>query len=41
MFTQRCRRCGSFRAHIRRFGLHLCRKCFREIAPAIGFKKYR
>jgi small subunit ribosomal protein S14 len=37
---RRCRRCGSTHAHIRKYGLHLCRKCFREVAPHIGFKKY-
>ncbi|MCH2267774.1 MAG: 30S ribosomal protein S14 [Candidatus Thalassarchaeum betae] len=25
---------------IRRHGLRLCRQCFREVAPDIGFKKY-
>lgn len=35
-----CKRCGRKRGIIRRYGLHLCRQCFREIAPEIGFKKY-
>jgi len=35
-----CRRCGTPRAHIDSYGLKLCRKCFREIATQIGFKKY-
>lgn len=38
--SQRCRRCGRFGAHIRQYGLDLCRQCFREIAEEIGFKKY-
>ncbi|MFP3240930.1 MAG: 30S ribosomal protein S14, partial [Caldivirga sp.] len=25
---------------IRRYGLMLCRRCFREVAPQLGFKKY-
>ncbi|MCH2646479.1 MAG: hypothetical protein MKZ53_05865 [Candidatus Thalassarchaeum sp.] len=25
---------------IRRHGLRLCRQCFRDVAPQIGFKKY-
>ncbi len=35
-----CERCGRKRGIIRRYGLHLCRQCFREIAPELGFKKY-
>ncbi|MCK5559409.1 MAG: 30S ribosomal protein S14 [Thermoplasmata archaeon] len=35
-----CIRCGRKRGIIRRFGMHLCRQCFREIAPELGFKKY-
>ncbi len=38
--SRRCRRCGRIRGHIRRYGLNLCRQCFREIAKKIGFKKY-
>ena len=35
-----CLRCGRKRGIVRRYGMHLCRQCFREIAPDIGFKKY-
>jgi len=35
-----CERCGRLRGLTTRYGLHLCRQCFREIAPEIGFKKY-
>ncbi|HID20708.1 MAG TPA: 30S ribosomal protein S14 [Methanophagales archaeon] len=35
-----CRRCGRSRGLIRRYGIYLCRQCFREIARDIGFKKY-
>ncbi|RMF55293.1 30S ribosomal protein S14 [Candidatus Woesearchaeota archaeon] len=38
--TKRCRRCGRIRGHIQKYGLNLCRQCFREIASKIGFKKY-
>jgi small subunit ribosomal protein S14 len=38
---KRCSRCGRTRAHIKKYGLDLCRQCFREIANKIGFKKYR
>lgn len=37
---KRCKRCGRIRAHISKYGLSLCRQCFREIATKIGFKKY-
>jgi small subunit ribosomal protein S14 len=35
-----CDRCGRMRGLIRMYGMHLCRQCFREKAPEIGFKKY-
>ncbi|HEC82734.1 MAG TPA: 30S ribosomal protein S14 [Thermoplasmatales archaeon] len=35
-----CIRCGRKRGIIRRYGMHLCRQCFREIAEDMGFKKY-
>ncbi len=37
---RRCKRCGRFGAHIRSYGIHLCRMCFREGASEIGFKKF-
>ncbi|MGP3666979.1 MAG: 30S ribosomal protein S14 [Candidatus Bathyarchaeota archaeon] len=36
-----CVRCGSYGPIIRRLKLNLCRQCFREVAPKLGFKKYR
>ncbi|MFH0748461.1 MAG: 30S ribosomal protein S14 [Candidatus Bathyarchaeota archaeon] len=35
-----CRRCGTTIAVIRPYGLLFCRRCFREVAGKIGFKKY-
>ena len=35
-----CRRCGTHRAVIRRYGLHICRRCFYEIGRDIGFKRF-
>jgi small subunit ribosomal protein S14 len=35
-----CVRCGRHDGHIGKYGLHLCRTCFRDIATDIGFKKY-
>jgi len=34
-----CRRCGAYGPVIRRYGLNLCRQCFREVAPKLGFRK--
>jgi small subunit ribosomal protein S14 len=39
--TKKCRRCGRTGAHISKYGLNLCRHCFREAALKLGFKKYR
>lgn len=36
----RCRRCGRTKGHIGKYGLGLCRCCFREVATDIGFKKF-
>lgn len=38
--AHKCERCGRFGAHLKSYGLNLCRHCFREIAEEIGFKKY-
>ena len=38
--TKRCSRCGRIRGHIDKYGLDVCRQCFREVATRIGFKKY-
>ncbi len=38
--TKKCERCGRYGAHIKSYGLNLCRHCFREIAEEIGFRKY-
>ena len=35
-----CVRCGSHEGFIHKYGLNLCRKCFREVAKDLGFKKY-
>jgi len=38
--ARRCKNCWRYGAHIRKYGLNLCRQCFRELAPKLGFKKY-
>jgi small subunit ribosomal protein S14 len=40
MTVNRCFRCGRIGAHVGAYGIHLCRQCFRDIAPQLGFKKY-
>ncbi|PWN89930.1 putative RPS29B-ribosomal protein S29.e.B [Acaromyces ingoldii] len=36
-----CRVCGNGGGIIRKYGLDICRQCFREKADAIGFVKMR
>ncbi len=40
VLSRRCVRCGRVRGHISKYGLHLCRQCFRDIATEIGFSQY-
>ncbi|MBI4210137.1 MAG: 30S ribosomal protein S14 [Candidatus Diapherotrites archaeon] len=35
-----CSMCGSHKGVMKRYNLHLCRRCFKEHAPGLGFKKY-
>jgi ribosomal protein S14 len=37
----RCISCGGTRGHISKYGLNLCRRCFRDEAKKLGFKKLR
>ena len=34
-----CKRCGDYTALIQKYDLHLCRRCFREVANSLGFRK--
>jgi len=38
--NRKCRICGNARGMIRKYHLGVCRRCFREIAADIGFRKY-
>ncbi len=38
--TRLCRVCGTKNAIIRKYGLMICRRCFKDVARDIGFKKY-
>lgn len=40
VLNKKCVRCGRTGGHISKYGLNLCRQCFRDIATKIGFKKY-
>jgi len=37
---RRCRICGTRQAVIRKYNLYVCRRCFKEIAGKLGFKKF-
>ena len=36
-----CRICGTTHGIIRKYGLMICRQCFREKASDIGFTKFK
>lgn len=38
--TKRCDVCGRTGGHISKYGLHICRHCFRDNALKLGFKKF-
>ncbi|KCZ81064.1 hypothetical protein H312_01488 [Anncaliia algerae PRA339] len=37
--SRNCRSCFTYRGLIRKYELNICRRCFREYAETIGFKK--
>ncbi|ESN90044.1 hypothetical protein HELRODRAFT_91059 [Helobdella robusta] len=37
--SRRCRVCSNRHGLIRKYGLNMCRQCFRQYAGEIGFKK--
>ncbi|XP_012255228.2 40S ribosomal protein S29 [Athalia rosae] len=37
--SRSCRACANKHGLIRKYGLNICRQCFREYAADIGFKK--
>jgi len=34
-----CKLCGTSRGMIKKYGLRICRRCFREVGEKIGFRK--
>ena len=39
--SRKCRICANRHGLIRKYGLNVCRQCFRENADNIGFQKFR
>ncbi|MHA1616368.1 MAG: 30S ribosomal protein S14 [Candidatus Njordarchaeales archaeon] len=37
--AHRCRRCGTTKGVIRKYGLYICRRCIREVYYLLGFEK--
>ncbi|RWS29272.1 hypothetical protein B4U80_06419 [Leptotrombidium deliense] len=37
--SRNCRVCANHHGIIRKYGLNICRRCFRQYAEPIGFKK--
>lgn len=35
-----CRRCKNDKGLIQKYNLMICRRCFKEMAEQIGFRKY-
>ncbi len=35
-----CVNCKNNKGMVHKYGLNLCRRCFKEFAPMMGFKKY-
>ncbi|MEK6902643.1 MAG: 30S ribosomal protein S14 [archaeon] len=35
-----CLNCKNNKGMVHKYGINLCRRCFKEFAPMMGFKKY-
>ncbi|MFH0970617.1 MAG: 30S ribosomal protein S14 [Candidatus Diapherotrites archaeon] len=35
-----CLNCHNNKGMVHKYGINLCRRCFKEFAPMMGFKKY-
>lgn len=38
--AKQCKLCGRTGAHIQKYGMDVCRHCFKDNATKLGFKKY-
>ena len=36
----KCTMCGTQKGVLRKYGLHICRRCFKNNAERLGFHKY-
>lgn len=36
----KCKRCKNDKGLVRKYNLNICRRCFKDIALAVGFKKF-
>ena len=39
--SRKCRVCSNQGGLIRKYGMNICRQCFRQYSKDIGFEKYR
>jgi len=39
-YIYKCRICHNNKGMVRKYGINLCRRCFKDNALKIGFKKY-
>ena len=37
---RKCRICHNNKGLIRKYNIYICRRCFKEVAEKMGFKKY-
>ncbi len=37
--SRKCKFCGTQRGLIRKYNLYICRRCFKDYAQDLGFKK--
>ncbi|MFH0715178.1 MAG: 30S ribosomal protein S14 [Candidatus Diapherotrites archaeon] len=35
-----CKNCGNNKGMVHRYGINLCRRCFKEFAEQLGFRKF-
>lgn len=35
-----CSMCGTHKGVMQRYGMHICRRCFKDNAAKMGFRKY-
>lgn len=37
---KKCKRCGNDKGMISKYRIFMCRRCFKDLAEQIGFRKY-